>query len=45
MGEIWDFEALGKDCAQEGVYEFMLVAPPLRVVGAVGSVISPLAIK
>ncbi len=45
IGEIWDFEALAKDCAADGVYEFMLVAPPLRIVGGVGSPLSPLAIK
>ncbi len=45
IGEIWDFEALAKDCAADGVYEFLLTAPPLRVVGGIGSVLSPLAIK
>ena len=45
IGEIWDFEALAEDCAADGVYEFMLVAPPLRIVGGVGSPLSPLAIK
>lgn len=45
LGEIWDFEALAKDCAADGVYEFMLIAPPLRIVGGVGSPLSPLAIK
>lgn len=45
LGEIWDFEALAADCAADGVYEFMLVAPPLRIVGGIGSPLSPLAIK
>jgi kynurenine formamidase len=45
LGEIWDFDALAKDCAADGVYEFMLVAPPLRIVGGIGSPLSPLAIK
>jgi len=27
------------------VYEFQLVAPPLKVVGAVGAPVSPIAIK
>jgi kynurenine formamidase len=45
LGEIFDFEALAKDCADDGVYEFMMVAPPLRIVGGVGSPLSPLAIK
>jgi kynurenine formamidase len=45
LGEIWDFEELAKDCEADGVYEFMLIAPPLRIVGGVGSPLSPLAIK
>jgi kynurenine formamidase len=45
VGEIWNFEELAKDCASDGVYEFFLAAPPLRVVDGVGSVLSPLAIK
>jgi len=45
LGEIFDFEELAKDCAADGVYEFMMVAPPLRIVGGVGSPLSPLAIK
>ncbi len=45
LGEMWDFEALSKDCAQDHVYEFQLVAPPLRVTGAVGSPINPIALK
>ncbi|KAA9105909.1 cyclase family protein [Microbacterium rhizomatis] len=45
LGEYWDLEALSADCADDGVYEFMLVAPPLRVTGAVGSPINPIAIK
>ena len=43
--QIFDFEELAKDCAADGVYEFMFVAPPLRIVGGVGSPLSPLAIK
>jgi len=45
LGEIFDFEELAKDCAADGVYEFMMVAPPLKIVGGVGSPLSPLAIK
>lgn len=45
LGEMWDMEALAKDCADDGVYEFMLVAPPLTVTGAVGSPVNPQAIK
>jgi kynurenine formamidase len=45
FGEYWDFAALAEDCAADRVYEFQLVAPPLRVTGAVGSPVNPIAIK
>jgi kynurenine formamidase len=45
LGEIWDLEALAADCAEDHVYEFLLVAPPLLVPGGVGSPINPVAIK
>ena len=45
FGEYWDLTALAADCASDGVYEFQLVAPPLRVIGAVGSPVNPIAIK
>ena len=45
FGEIWNLEELAADCAADGVYEFQLVAPPLRVTGAVGSPLNPIAMK
>lgn len=45
LGEMWDLEALARDCADDGVYELMLVAQPLLITGAVGSPLNPLAIK
>jgi len=45
FGEIWDLDALAADCAADGVYEFQLVAPPLRVTGGVGSPVNPIALK
>ena len=45
MGEIFDLEDLADDCAQDGVYEFMFVAPPIPFTGAVGSPVNPIAIK
>ncbi|HYC23001.1 MAG TPA: cyclase family protein [Candidatus Bathyarchaeia archaeon] len=45
LGEIFDLEALAADCADDGVYEFLFVAPPLPVTGAVGSPINPYAVK
>lgn len=45
VGEIFDLEGLAEDCANDGVYEFLFVAPPLPITGAVGSPINPQAIK
>jgi kynurenine formamidase len=45
VGEIFYLEELAKDCAQDGRYEFMFVAPALPITGAVGSPANPLAIK
>jgi hypothetical protein len=45
LGEYWDMTALAADCAADGVYEFQLVAPPLRVTGGVGSPLNPIALK
>lgn len=45
IGEMFDLEALSADCAEDGVYEFMFVAPPLTITGAVGSPVNPQAIK
>ena len=45
LGEYWDLGPLAADCAADGVYEFQLIAPPLKVVGAVGAPVSPIAIK
>ena len=41
----FDFEALAADCAADGVWEFLFVAPGLLVTGAVGTPLSPIAIK
>ena len=45
IGELFTFEALATDCAADGQYDFMFTAPPLRVVGGVGSPLSPMALK
>lgn len=45
IGEMWDLEALAEDCAADGTYEFLLVAAPLRITGAVGAPLNPIAIK
>ena len=45
LGEILDFEELAADCAEDGVWEFLFCAPPLKVTNGVGSPINPLALK
>jgi len=45
VGEIFTLEELAADCASDGVYEFLFVAPPLPITGAVGSPVNPQAIK
>jgi kynurenine formamidase len=45
MGEIFYLKELVDDCKADGVYEFMFVAPPLNITGAVGSPLNPQAIK
>jgi kynurenine formamidase len=45
IGEIFDLDPLAVDCDADGVYEFMFVAPPLPITGAVGSPLNPVAIK
>ena len=45
LGEFWNLESLAEDCAQDGRYECMLVAQPLRIEGGVGSPLNPLAFK
>jgi len=45
LGEFFDLHALAADCAQDGEYTCLLVAPALPIRGAVGSPINPLAFK
>ena len=45
LGEMWDLEALADDCAADGRYAFFLTAAPLRITGAVGSPVNPIAVK
>jgi kynurenine formamidase len=45
LGEIFYVADLAKDCAEDGRYEFMFVAPTLPITGAVASPTNPLAIK
>ena len=45
LAEILDLEALADDCAADGQWSFLFVAPPLHVTNAVGSPTTPIAIK
>lgn len=45
LGEIFDLDALAADCAADGQFEFLFVAPPLPFTRAVGSPVNPVAIK
>lgn len=45
IGEMWALEELAGDCAEDQVYEFLLVAKPLNLIGGVGSPANALAIK
>src|SRR5262249_23714619 len=43
LGEMFYLAELANDCAADGRYEFMFVAPSLPITGAVASPINPLA--
>jgi kynurenine formamidase len=45
LGESFYLEELAEDCAADGVWDFLLVAPALRIEGAVGSPVNPIAMK
>jgi kynurenine formamidase len=45
IGEMWDLDALADACAADGHYDFFLTAAPLRITGAVGAPVNPLAVR
>jgi kynurenine formamidase len=45
LGEFWYLEELADDCAGDGVWEFLLVAQALPIVGGTGTPVNPLALK
>ncbi len=45
QGQNWHLDDLAADCAADGHYDFLLVAPPLPLTGAVGAPVIPVAIK
>lgn len=45
LGELWRLDALAQACASDSVYEFLLTAKPLNLVGGVGSPANAMAIR
>jgi kynurenine formamidase len=45
LGELWDLDALAKDCAATGTWDCLVVAKPLHLIGGVGSPANAVAIK
>ncbi|GAA4908365.1 putative cyclase [Actinomycetospora succinea] len=45
LGEMWDLDGLADACAADGRHDFFLTAAPLRITGAVGSPVNPIAVK
>jgi kynurenine formamidase len=45
QGQNWNLDDLAADCAADGRCEFLLVAPPLPLTGAVGAPVVPVAVK
>jgi kynurenine formamidase len=45
QGQVWYLDDLAADCASDGQYDFLLVATPLPLTGAVGAPAAPTAIK
>ena len=45
QGQNWNLEALAADCAEDGVYAFLLSAPPEPFTGGVGAPVAPVAVK
>ncbi len=45
LTEIADLEKLAADCAEDGAYEFLYVAAPLKVAQGSGAPVNPVVIK
>jgi kynurenine formamidase len=45
QGQNWVLDELADDCAQDGVYTFMLDATPLPLTNALGSPLNPVVVK
>ena len=45
QGQQWELDELAADCAADGVYECLLAATPLPIVGGLGGLVAPTATK
>lgn len=45
LGEMFNFEELAADCEADGVWEFLFSGVGIKVTGAVGSPVTPMALK
>jgi kynurenine formamidase len=45
IGEMWDLDALAEACIADRNYDFFLAAGPLKVTGAVGAPVNPVAVR
>ena len=45
IGEMWDLDALAEACVSDSTYDFFLTAGPLKVTGAVGAPVNPVAVR
>jgi kynurenine formamidase len=45
QGQNFDLETLAADCADDGVYEFLLEASPIPFTGGCGAPVNPIAVK
>ncbi|WP_416566184.1 cyclase family protein [Nocardia testacea] len=45
IGEMWDLDALARACRDDGNYDFFLTAAPIKITGAVGAPVNPIAVR
>ncbi|MEU4429500.1 cyclase family protein [Nocardia rhamnosiphila] len=45
IGEMWDLDALAQACRDDGNYDFFLAAAPIKITGAVGAPVNPVAVR
>jgi hypothetical protein len=44
LGEMFNLEDLAAACAERGAWDFLFAGPGLKITGAVGSPVSPVAV-